>query len=1082
MAQDKNYLKQRFARTGAEPTAEDFANLIDAIPDALNVDAVAGQAADRLKGDQDFIAEVSPKTANDLSAPSQDTILTTIGTKNVIQGVQDDYNEKIGIVSAQASTSIVGVADPSTVPVDTTDKFRKYSVKVAGIYSNFLDVNGAPIEVVAADPANSIEGDLDSGIVELWGQNNIWTKNIQKISLQAYAKTSDVVLQANVHITEASKNIYDYSQNVPNEAPSFNTGEVIEVQRYIRSPWTEVKPDQQYTLQGLNVESEKVLIVKDASGTTLQKFKITAVPFTFTTSIYAANCVFTVRTPGDSESDYRLIQLEEGGVATDVQPFAKSFIDKINNKPVAAGNINLQPYAKSSDVVLRSGIGLTDGSKNIYNLSGNIPYEVPSFNDGEVIEVASPNYVRSPWIDIEPNKAYTLQGLNMESVKVLLVKDAFGTTLQKFQIASMPFTFTASEVAAKCVFSVRVPTDSIPDYGLIQFEQNNTATEVVPFKKQFIHQIDSKELTAANVPDIKIQKGKNLFDKSAIIKNKILQISTGLIIDSVASQITDKCYVSELSSYVIQGLSIPPNKQLFACSADGTVLQKLTIDTMPFIFTTVASVAYVQFTIKTNNSDPLNLNLIQLELGVTPTEVSEYVPVKIVSINNTVIDNKVVNAPPSVPINFNRFSGAFRRLKDVWVRYLGYGMTADKPFRFKMFGNSVFGKFDKTGLGPVNPMTYPPGIVTNALAAYLWRAANGMEQPAYARYDLPGVFTEITGTFSTVVDDPNWNDHTVRPTETRLSTADQAGVAYRFTAEYNYLNFIDRTDTSGCTNVVIQISEGDGLVEVRLKDSDDWVEANGFSFSQLNLPAGAYNGNSIYGRRIYTRKTATGKGQELNVSVSKGITDGSRFLYWGIEQMTGNSGYIEFTDCARGGHRLDALVRYFADDVRDNPDLIFFELPLINEYLHDNTIEYILQHVQDYIFGDRPGFENEYALKKLSDNWTKFKVVFLIPQYTQANYKADGTMQVSSNGTHAKMYYNAVKGFMMSHDDVDIIDMQEIRDEAIKADTGFLNPFLALAASGTDGDTYNFDTVHSNDKGTKAVADGLCPIFSVPSF
>jgi len=198
MAQDKNYLKQRFARTGAEPTAEDFANLIDAIPDETDSGIVADQAAEILKADSEFIKEVSPKTTNDLTAPSEDTLLTSLGTKQALQDIQADYNEKIGIVSAQASTAIVGVADVNTVPVDTTDVFRKYSVKQAGTYVNFLDVNGAPIEVIAADQANGIEGDLESGIVELWGQDNVWSKSITKISLEAYAKKTEVAQISNV--------------------------------------------------------------------------------------------------------------------------------------------------------------------------------------------------------------------------------------------------------------------------------------------------------------------------------------------------------------------------------------------------------------------------------------------------------------------------------------------------------------------------------------------------------------------------------------------------------------------------------------------------------------------------------------------------------------------------------------------------------------------------------------------------------------------------------------------------------------------------------------------------------------------
>lgn len=77
--------------------------------------------------------------------------------------------------AAQIGSGIIGEAVPSTIPI--TEGFGIYLVSTAGTYTNFLDSDSNPIVVTSAD--------LQNGIVQLWGNNNVWEKHI--IEFQMYA-------------------------------------------------------------------------------------------------------------------------------------------------------------------------------------------------------------------------------------------------------------------------------------------------------------------------------------------------------------------------------------------------------------------------------------------------------------------------------------------------------------------------------------------------------------------------------------------------------------------------------------------------------------------------------------------------------------------------------------------------------------------------------------------------------------------------------------------------------------------------------------------------------------------------------
>lgn len=100
-------------------------------------------------------------------------LTTSSATKalSALQGVI--LNGKISDLTAQIGSGIIGEAKPDTVPI--AEGFGVYLVSTAGTYTNFLDSDSIPIAVTHTD--------LQSGIVQLWGTNNVWEKHIVEVQM-----------------------------------------------------------------------------------------------------------------------------------------------------------------------------------------------------------------------------------------------------------------------------------------------------------------------------------------------------------------------------------------------------------------------------------------------------------------------------------------------------------------------------------------------------------------------------------------------------------------------------------------------------------------------------------------------------------------------------------------------------------------------------------------------------------------------------------------------------------------------------------------------------------------------------------
>lgn len=73
--------------------------------------------------------------------------------------------------AGQIGSGIIGEAVPSTDPISVG--FGIYTTSTEGVYINFLDSLGNPIEVTNSD---LIAG--SGGLVQLWGNDNIWEKHV----------------------------------------------------------------------------------------------------------------------------------------------------------------------------------------------------------------------------------------------------------------------------------------------------------------------------------------------------------------------------------------------------------------------------------------------------------------------------------------------------------------------------------------------------------------------------------------------------------------------------------------------------------------------------------------------------------------------------------------------------------------------------------------------------------------------------------------------------------------------------------------------------------------------------------------
>lgn len=101
---------------------------------------------------------------NNLNSTSGTAVLSAAQGR-ILKGIIDGFASQVG-------TGIIGEAIPTTEPI--TEGFGIYTVSTPGVYVNFLDINGDQIEV--------FEADLVNGLVQLWGNDGVWEKQVTQVN------------------------------------------------------------------------------------------------------------------------------------------------------------------------------------------------------------------------------------------------------------------------------------------------------------------------------------------------------------------------------------------------------------------------------------------------------------------------------------------------------------------------------------------------------------------------------------------------------------------------------------------------------------------------------------------------------------------------------------------------------------------------------------------------------------------------------------------------------------------------------------------------------------------------------------
>ena len=451
---------------------------------------------------------------------------------------------------------------------------------------------------------------------------------------------------------------------------------------------------------------------------------------------------------------------------------------------------------------------------------------------------------------------------------------------------------------------------------------------------------------------------------------------------------------------------------------------------------------------------------------------------------------------PGYDAALNWYPNIYEKLPKFVKKYTaGVGSTADDYVKIVFVGSSITARTHHTSASDPASES-PPSLNSQNYVKQLYDRLE-LEKPVYRRYDYDSFFSE-TGDFSTV---GSFNDSPSELTwdvvgqvfpyrvfidsETRISESESASISFEIPDTHNRFNFLDRTEVNGCEELIINVTGGDGLLEVKAEGDETWSEANGYTFSQLQV-ADYDNlvGNTVYQRRHYFRKVGAAIDAAQALSVTKNVAGSSRLLYWGVEMVRGDQPYNIMVNVARGSNSMEQLRTKLRSDVVDrNPDLVVFQLSMGNTLggvgSETWTKENYIAQFHDIIWGDRPGHENALSLKNLSNNWQDFELLIVLPHFLRSHLDSTtGEPRKEANNISLRDIHNACKALLYEKGDLFFIDISSAFLRYIEQDLDFANAYDAMTGSSVTGNTYTTDTMHQNDKGTKVYVRQLAPIFN----
>ena len=430
-------------------------------------------------------------------------------------------------------------------------------------------------------------------------------------------------------------------------------------------------------------------------------------------------------------------------------------------------------------------------------------------------------------------------------------------------------------------------------------------------------------------------------------------------------------------------------------------------------------------------------------------------------------------------ITENRFPNVVDKIPNFKTKLL----AQEEDLHIIWIGDSLIAKTDLTHEnGDLKP-NLPPSCTNRNTFYNSWKNIV-KNKPDYDRYDSAINSFSETGTWSTTssseFDSPTWTGEFREQGElTRKSVTANANFSFDWDLDsYEKLNLIHRKGINGTSVATMVIAEGANKVEV-LNDSGVWVEANSFIIDQFVDPAIATDGSGfaqhLGNYRLKLRKKAGATGS-VTITVSKG-NNAETLYFWGTERWNGVT--ILMSNLARAGRYIDTFGKVYLNDIYPrNPDLIMFEIPLVNECSSNLGNEQgIYDDLQDLVWGDRAGNLNSNSFKDTSNDWADFEVVFIIPHTSSSWLDGDKPIEIS-NGLTATNVYNRTKNLIDSKGDIAFIDMNNVMqregkkrnrnyEQALTGNENLYFPFF----------NFTYDPVHQNDFGSLIWSENISSIF-----
>lgn len=489
----------------------------------------------------------------------------------------------------------------------------------------------------------------------------------------------------------------------------------------------------------------------------------------------------------------------------------------------------------------------------------------------------------------------------------------------------------------------------------------------------------------------------------------------------------------------------------------------------------------------------------QLEEG---EKTSAYVPFELVEVFNPLYlpNNSTNEGDLNILEKLTDINAVTKLNHNYLPNFFKHSALKDKNVVVAMVGTSLTARTTEHCTDHVDAKERPPMMQSNNMASHLWDALKWDSQ-FYRRYDSE-FFTE-SGSWSEASNLANWDDGAYRAGLTKYSDSNGSNFSFQIPVKAWQFNLIFRSDSLGTENAVINISQGNGEVQVFNENSQTWVEANGFVFSQkqskvilptVTIPDAQdeidytisnfeIGGNTTYQKRLKMRCKGAGfdsRNTVKDVTISR--TSG-RLIYWGVEWSV-REFMITLVNSARGsfGMRLKDQVLGLTSKQENEvwsfkPDLILTENPLHNtgagtEPNSNYSTDYWGKITDDFFFGNNPvSFKTRATVNGLNPE-------FLIYTSSTIGIDLDGSLKVGTDKNGKS--YTSLESFSMANQFLkdnypDVLAINSCNYWVWAGNASFPNLRLATDGSTKSGGTFTTDGQHWNDVGGKIIAMTILP-------